>query len=148
MTSQFVDFMEKSAYYHARDELCIPERASGKIAMPELFDMIVGSETGAIIAAALVIPNSDSSSPQINKYFANTTSEWFRIYGPHLYTSKGMPMWANILIVIAVILINGAIVYFIMHYYLRPKAGYVEALDHLSLLVEYQLDCYLLKDKG
>jgi patatin-like phospholipase/acyl hydrolase len=30
--------------------------------MYELFDMISGSETGAIIAATLVIPNDDTSS--------------------------------------------------------------------------------------
>jgi len=35
----------------------INERESHKIAIPELFDMIAGSETGAIIASYLSIAN-------------------------------------------------------------------------------------------
>jgi hypothetical protein len=58
MTSEFVNFLEKVAYYAAHDLYCI-NRPTEKIAMPELFDLIAGSETGAIIAATLVIPNED-----------------------------------------------------------------------------------------
>jgi patatin-like phospholipase/acyl hydrolase len=50
--------LEKVAYYAAHDLYCI-NRPTEKIAMPELFDLIAGSETGAIIAATLVIPNDD-----------------------------------------------------------------------------------------
>ena len=59
MTSEFISFLELIAYYSARDNFCIPERESGRIAMPELFDLISGSESGAIIAAALVIPTPE-----------------------------------------------------------------------------------------
>lgn len=47
--------------------------------MPELFDMIAGAETGAIIAATLVIPNDDpqTQATQINKYWAEQTSDFF-----------------------------------------------------------------------
>ena len=59
MTSEFIGFLELIAYYSARDNFCIPERESGRIAMPELFDLISGSETGAIIAASLNVPAKD-----------------------------------------------------------------------------------------
>jgi orotate phosphoribosyltransferase len=62
MTSDFVNFLEIISYYSAREQYCIPERASGKIAMPEIFDMIAGSETGAIIGATLVMPNMDAAT--------------------------------------------------------------------------------------
>ena len=57
MTASFVDYMEQNAYDQAHRSYCIPERKSGRVAMPEIFDTIAGSETGAIIASALVIPN-------------------------------------------------------------------------------------------
>jgi len=62
MTSDFINFLEIIAYYSARSQYCIPERASGKIAMPEIFDMIAGSETGAIIGSTLVIPNDNQAT--------------------------------------------------------------------------------------
>jgi len=64
MTSEFVAFMEKFAYYSARDDCnnvthpdAFPHRPLERVAMPELFDMIAGSETGALVASTLVIPN-------------------------------------------------------------------------------------------
>lgn len=91
MTSEFIGFLELLAYYSARDNYCIPERESGRIAMPELFDLISGSETGAIIAAALNVPTEDKTNKdafgntQINKFFANTTSDLFRVSAKKLY---------------------------------------------------------------
>ena len=40
--------------------------------MHEMFDLIAGSETGAIIASTLVIPNDDPKTmdAQKNKYFS------------------------------------------------------------------------------
>ena len=40
MTTEFINFMEKQAYFSAREQYCIDERASKKIAMPELFDKL------------------------------------------------------------------------------------------------------------
>ena len=57
MTARFVSYMEHYAYVAATRDLCFPKRESAKIAMPELFDMLAGSETGAIIASSLVIQN-------------------------------------------------------------------------------------------
>jgi patatin-like phospholipase/acyl hydrolase len=95
MTSEFISFLELLAYYSARDNYCIPERESGRIAMPELFDLISGSETGAIIASSLNIPNpvdkrtKDSfGNVQINKNFANETSDLFQKNAKDLYRDQ------------------------------------------------------------
>jgi len=66
MTASFVDYMEQNAYDAAFKSYCIPHRQSGRVAMPELFDTISGSETGAIIAAALVIPNQSTDVVSAN----------------------------------------------------------------------------------
>lgn len=59
LTAEYVDFLELIAYYYARDKYCLPERESGRIAMPELFDLVAGSESGAIIGSSLLIPSDD-----------------------------------------------------------------------------------------
>ena len=58
MTAKFVSYMEEYAYKVANHDRCIT-RDIERIAMPELFDLIAGSETGAIIASTLVLPNPD-----------------------------------------------------------------------------------------
>ena len=63
MTATFTGFLEKKAYFIARRDRCIKERPEERISMTEIFDMIAGSETGAIIASALVVPNKDGSGP-------------------------------------------------------------------------------------
>jgi DNA primase len=64
MTASFVDYMEQNAYDQAVRSYCLPARESQRVAMPELFDTIAGSETGAIIGSALVIKNS-SKDPKV-----------------------------------------------------------------------------------
>lgn len=55
ISASFLDFFESFAYNIGRSDYCIKERESEKIALTEMFDMIAGSETGAIIASSLVI---------------------------------------------------------------------------------------------
>lgn len=62
MTARFVDYMEQYAYIAAVRDKCIQSRTSGRVAMPELFDLLAGSETGAIIASSLVVANPDTTS--------------------------------------------------------------------------------------
>lgn len=59
MTTKMLEYMEMKSYQTAIRDGCLPERESGKIAMHELFDMIAGSETGAIIASTLLLKNDD-----------------------------------------------------------------------------------------
>lgn len=49
--------------------------------MYELFDMIAGSETGAIIAATITVPdmdNLDKDGKPKNKYWATRASSFFK----------------------------------------------------------------------
>jgi patatin-like phospholipase/acyl hydrolase len=62
LTAGFVDYMEKRAYYTATRDSCIEPRLTERVAMSELFDMISGSETGAIISTSLVIANDDAAT--------------------------------------------------------------------------------------
>ena len=66
MSAKFVDYMERKAFSiatmnkcYASDQKAISSRQSKKVSMTELFDMVAGSETGAILATTLVLPNKD-----------------------------------------------------------------------------------------
>lgn len=94
MTASFVDAMERQAYKLANDQYCIPTRKSARIAMPELFDMVAGSETGAIIASSLVVKNENpkTKSIQENANFADKSVNWFEKNVDILYHDNKMPM--------------------------------------------------------
>lgn len=54
--------------------------------MSELFDMIAGSETGAIIGATLVLKNDAGNyTKQKNKFFAERAVQFFTDHGDSLY---------------------------------------------------------------
>ena len=106
MTAEFVSYMEKYAYTIALRDYCIAPRASERIAMPELFDLIAGSETGAIIATMINLPNDDPESAvyQKNKYFASNTTEWFLNTSSSLYHNPKLPFWLNASITVLICL--------------------------------------------
>ena len=58
--------------------------------MNKLFDMIGGSETGAIIAASLAIP--DENNPTMAKNLAKVSLKWFEDNGDILYHDQKMPV--------------------------------------------------------
>jgi patatin-like phospholipase/acyl hydrolase len=62
LTAGMIDFIEKKAYLDALRDSCIQPRQIQRIAISELFDMIAGSETGAIIAASLALKNNDEAT--------------------------------------------------------------------------------------
>lgn len=117
MTASFVSYMEQFAYNVARRDMCIPVRESKRIAMPELFDMISGSETGAIIASSLILPNTDEATKTIqkNKYFANKSVEWFEKHVDVLYRDSQMNIYLKIFITILFIGVFGWLAYYITH---------------------------------
>jgi len=78
--------MERYAYYYALQNKCIEKRDTLRVAMPELFDMIAGSETGAIIGSSLVVPASDSKSlGRYNEHFAESSVDFFQNNAKILY---------------------------------------------------------------
>ena len=89
------------------------ERESEKIAMPELFDMIAGSETGAIIASSLLLKNDDpvTMATQPNKFFANKSMEYFVNNVDILYKDSQMPFFMKALITIFTIVVVSSLSY-------------------------------------
>ena len=59
--------------------------------MVELFDMIVGSETGSIIATTLALKNDESNSKQPNKFFADSAIKFFDATINGIYYDIKMP---------------------------------------------------------
>ena len=121
MTAEFVSFMEKKAYLIARNNKCLTERPDERIAMHELFDMIAGSETGAIIASTLVVPHDDPSSKQKNKYFANKAVEFFMENTDTLYIDSATSAGLKVLITAIFLIFFGAVTYKLAEYYFKHQ---------------------------
>jgi len=62
ITAEFIDFMERRAYKISLDKQCIQPRESERVSVVELYDMVAGVETGAILASTLVIKNDNKTS--------------------------------------------------------------------------------------
>lgn len=92
--------MEIKAYNEARNKFCIPERKNGRVSMTELFDMIAGSETGAIIGAALNIKDENTGK---SKFYANDLMKWFEANSDTLYRDSQMPVILKIAICVVFI---------------------------------------------
>ena len=75
--------------------------------MPELFDMIAGSETGAIIAGSLVVKNTNSKTmaTQANANFAEKSIKWFESETDILYHDGHMPMVLQFLITVFIVVL-------------------------------------------
>jgi len=138
MTATTVDYIERKAYDVAVRDYCLPERETKKIAMPELFDMIAGSETGAIIATSLVIPNKDvaeAKAGQKNQYFASESMKWFQDNTDTLYhNSEKYLTFGRVLGFILSVLIGWAV------YYHTDKS--FEAADFEEIVIDMR---WLLK---
>lgn len=106
MTAQFVSYMEQYAYNIAKRDLCIAERDSERISMPELFDLISGSETGAIIATTINLPNKDAASlakGQKNQFFADKAVSFFENNVDTLYRDSQMSWFLKFIIIVVAI---------------------------------------------
>ena len=136
MTAEFVSFMEQYAYTVALRDYCIAPRESRRIAMPELFELIAGSETGAIIATMINLPNDNTTSAQKNKYFANNATDWFDKYEVKLYHNPKLPVWMNITINLVVLLIFGPINYMIASK-IFTVSNFDENVKKLRFLIRY-----------
>jgi len=89
ITARTVSLIEQKAYTYMNHMYCI-KRPSNKVAMHEMFDMITGSGTGAIIASSLVVPNDDPATKdtQQNKYFAETSVKYFYDHMKDMYHQR------------------------------------------------------------
>ena len=81
--------------------------------MVEFFDMLAGSETGAILASTLTIKNNDPKKNQINKYFADTVVKFFDDNLDSIYKDNDFDYWVYMLIICISMTFFGVISYFI-----------------------------------
>lgn len=79
--------------------------------MVELFDMLAGSETGAILASTLTIKNDDKNSNQTNKYFAERVVTFFEENLDTIYKDRDFEKWVYVLIICVSMIIFGFISY-------------------------------------
>ena len=61
LSAQHIEKIEEYLYEVATKDHCIT-RPSKKISMAEVFDLIAGSETGAILATSLALMNPDPNT--------------------------------------------------------------------------------------
>ena len=78
MTAKFVDYIETKAadIAYTNSSVCYPDESADRVAISEMFDLIAGSETGAIIATSLSI--GDSSGKPLHT--ADSAVQFFRRY--------------------------------------------------------------------
>jgi hypothetical protein len=86
-----VEYMEEKAYEYAEDQeyTSKDDYPEEKIPMHELFDMIAGSSTGSILAAALVTPEKNGSHN--NAYWAEDVRDVFYDDDKELFTLNHLP---------------------------------------------------------
>ena len=82
--------------------------------MMEVFDLIAGSETGAIIATSLALKNTDAttSKTQPNMFFADKSQQFFEEYTDKFYQDSKMPIIVRILLSAFLLGVVGTYVYF------------------------------------
>lgn len=110
ITAKFVDYMELLAYnIYEKDITCFKPRDEKRIQISEMFDMVAGSETGAIIATTLAVKNVNETTKEYKfpaKNFANVPLKWFEDNVDTLYKDRKMGGGTEfVLIVIFVIFI-------------------------------------------
>lgn len=138
LTASFLEHIEQQSYNIAVDYQCIKEkRASEKIAMPELFDMITGSETGAIIATSLVIPNDDPSTnkTQDNKFFSEKTKDFFERNVDTLYHDIHMPLALKMVIYLFIVVMMCFFTYWRVYWYFYIE-GFNERFMQIKDLIK------------
>jgi hypothetical protein len=85
--------------------------------MSAMFDMIVGSETGAIIATTLVVPEEKGS--KVSKFYGDKAVKFFEDNIDVLYVDTKMTAGAQVFICFLFLAIFGAITYKVAEVYFR-----------------------------
>jgi len=97
--------------------------------MAELYDVIAGSETGALIAGSLVIPaDKDSSENYINKYWGSDSIKHFKENSLKLYSSQNLEWYWSFLIIIINMIAIVILAWYCSGKKLNPKRKQAEIL--------------------
>lgn len=141
MTASFVDYMEQNAYDSAVRDYCLPSREKGRVSVTELFDSIAGSETGAIIASALVIPAQKKNAVEDliiwNENYAVDVKKWFFENTDRLYKHYKINVLWKVLISLIFTATFGFITYKLVERHFEDPLFY-ENVDSLKTLVKLE----------
>jgi len=105
--------------------------------MPELFDMISGTETGAIIAGSLVIPNEDKTG--VFQY-ADKSVKFFETNHGLLYVSLELNVWLSMLISVIFAILLAIGVYVCLVKKLKIDVNRLRSLNETQLMILDQID--------
>lgn len=108
--------------------------------MPELFDVIAGTETGAIIGASLVIPGNGTSAEGLVKNYAAASMEFFKEYSSDLYVAQELNFWQNALVTAGFAALLSFSVFGCLRrkYYIDPVK--IASLTEVEVIINTQLD--------
>jgi hypothetical protein len=119
----------------AKREKCLPDGKDRpedqRIAISEMFDMIAGSETGAIIASTLVIKNKDSAIKRNNAHFADKAVKFFEEHSSVLYRDSNMSSGVRFVLTFMFIVLGGFLGYKLGEYLVTIENFY-EIVDNLK----------------
>ena len=118
---------------------CI-QRKEEKIAMPELFDIISGTETGAIIAGSLVIPGKNTSEDDFVNMYAENSKNFFKQHSKDLFVSQELSFWWNILISIIFASLLGLLTYLCLNKQYKIHHRKVSTLNEVQLMIHFKKD--------
>ena len=117
--------------------------------MHELFDMISGSETGAIIAATLVTPKAKGHAGEVNgqknKYWATRAASFFKENVDLLYVDQKMPESLKAFLTVLFLIIVGFITYKAAETYFKNDGKSIQLAEIKKLV---RLKKKLLKNKN
>lgn len=108
-----------------------------KMPMSSMFDMIGGTSSGGILAAALVTPSHND--PKKPKFYANDILDLYIRSGPNIFKTQTMNTWLLSYLMTGSIVVSGLIGYFVgVKKYANPKVeethdimrAYIKTLKH------------------
>ena len=133
ITAAVIDKMENLAYEKALIVYKIPARTEKKVSMAELFDMVAGTSTGALLAATLVIPKS--SDPKMPKYYANDFMEDFKLRGGDIFVREEFD-WAKFSLIVCLTFVACFAVGYALGKSKFQSQNTEELIDHLREYVK------------
>lgn len=141
LTAEMVNYMELRAYriaevYAKSKSFCYPENGDLRVPMNELFDMVAGSETGAIIAGILAEPKEAGSTKA--KHTAAKAVEYFTDNTDTFYRNSELGAGWKVFIYILGLIIFGTAAYFSAYYYFNrgKKSTRIESIRTLMRLTK------------
>lgn len=147
--AKFVNFLEQRSYMQAQVRSCLPdkkERPEKRIAISEMFDMVAGSETGAIIAASIATKNKNATLTRKNALYADTALKFFEEYGDVLYRDAYLSSGVKFFLLILFSTIGGYLGYKIAFFFITIPQ-YEEVIDKLKQYCNQLQKLYIYKSQ-